>query len=649
MDVSGKEEVKGAFHEVADAGKELGEALMEHTKQLAEVFFGYEAVVKVMETFKEALEIGGKVADLSEQTGISAGKLIILQRAFENNGLAADDLGKLVNKMQKFIEGAGDEGSKTAEKLAKLNLTTEQLQDMTPDEQFEAIGKAIASISDPTERAALSMEIFGKSGGKTLALFHDFDNSIAESKAEVGTLAETMDKSAESFHQVEISFAEIGNKATEFAAGILSDALPSLKTLTEYLRNVDATAFGQQFSAAFSKGIDISLSIFRDPGNLFLAFGESLIYAFKQAINTLDSGIVYVFNFAQNYFSDLIPNASKLFEAEFTAAVGFVMSNLNKALSEVLTGIAGYLPEKFGKPLEDLGNKLRDLSEQDSDRYTSNLATAWDQISGSLAKATEETHYQQEDYMDAKGSAIIIAERLNHAAESGASFREEIAESVESAKAMAQFSEQIAKQGEKFMDSIVGGAKNFKDFVAGGGESGDLAIQSGISPYKAPTNVGPINTDTGGGKTTRSYARSTPSGPTLSDSEASNKTAADFSAYANSNQFGDGAYNALDISNRDTVISNLASAISRDANRSGDAISFADAKDIAIKQYDEQFNKNKGPLDSNGSIGVGSSSSGGRQASPEESILSKILDALTTNSGSFIGQLNNKLPQPVLS
>ena len=139
MGVTGKESVTGAFQEVGKAGKELGDALMEHTKKLAEMFLGYEALVKVVETFKGAIEMGGKLTDLADQTGISAGKLVILQRAFEDNGLAADDLGKLVNKMQKFIEGAGDAGSASAEKLAKIGLTQQELKAMSPDEQFAAI------------------------------------------------------------------------------------------------------------------------------------------------------------------------------------------------------------------------------------------------------------------------------------------------------------------------------------------------------------------------------------------------------------------------------------------------------------------------------------------------------------------------------
>lgn len=650
MGVTGKEAVTGAFHEVGEAGKELGEALMEHTKKLAEMFLGYEALVKVMETFHGVLEMGGKLDELSDQTGIAAGKLVILQRAFENTGLQADDVGKLVNKMQKFIEGAGDSGSASAEKLSKIGLTTEELKALSPEEQFQKIGKALAAISDPGEKAALSMEIFGKSGGKTLALFNHLDEEMENAKTEVGSFATVMDGSASSFHMMDDSLKEIGNKTLEFAAGILQDAMPSLKTLVEYLKNVDATAFGQTFSAAFSRGIDITLSIFRDPGNLFLAFGESLIYAFKLAINALDSGLQYAWDFSVNYFQSLAKDGigtylGNMFKVVFAGASEVFFTLMEK----VYSGLAELLPEKWAKPLRDGAAGAREEIQNSAKVMQDSIVPLSDASAKAFADAAESTKLSNQDYMDAAGSAELLKGYTDKAAESGASFREDLAASVESTKAMAAFSEQISKNGEEFMNSIVGGAENFHDFKARGGSSGDLAMMSGLSPYVAPSNVGPINSapvaSSGGG---RSSGRSS-SGPVLSDNAASDKTAADFSAYAHSSQFGDAAYNSNDISTKDTVVSNLASALSRDANRNGESLSFLAAKAQAQQMYDDQFNKNKGPQDSSGS---GSGSSGGsgnsKPSSPDSGVLGQILAALTSNASSFVGQLNQKLPTHAL-
>ena len=45
-------------------------------------------------TFKDALDLGGTLADMSARTGIAIKDLVVLGRAFENAGKSADDLVK---------------------------------------------------------------------------------------------------------------------------------------------------------------------------------------------------------------------------------------------------------------------------------------------------------------------------------------------------------------------------------------------------------------------------------------------------------------------------------------------------------------------------------------------------------------------------
>lgn len=287
LDVLGKDKVTGAFKEVKKEGENLSESFKEMGKKLLEMYFSYEALVKVVETFKEAIEMGGKLADLSEQTGISAGKLVVLQRAFQDNGMEAEELGKTVNKMQKFLEAAGEEGSAAAIKLNRIGLSADQLKGMQPDELFRTIGMQIASIQDPTEKAADAMEIFGKAGGRTLALFANYDESLKNAAQSQGTLAQIMDQSAESFHKVEIGFNEIGAKGKEFAAGALSDVIDSLGILTNKLAKMDAAKMGQEFFKNLSEPVKALLELLASGEfrKSFELFGELFKLEAEKMIN----------------------------------------------------------------------------------------------------------------------------------------------------------------------------------------------------------------------------------------------------------------------------------------------------------------------------------------------------------------------------
>ena len=474
MGVTGKDVVQGAFKDVAASAEQMGQALMEHTKKLAEAYLGYQSVVQVIGTFKAALEVGDKLADLSDQTGISAGKLAILQRAFENSGLQADELGKYVNKMQKFIESAGEAGSASAEKLARIGLTAEDLKKLAPDEQFATIAKAIAGISDPGEKAAASMEIFGKAGGKTLALFADFDQTMAEAQMQVGGLADIMDAKAGTFNKVNDALGAIGKKTTEFAVGLLDDALPALDTLTTALKNIDATALGRQFSDALVKGIDFALGMFRDPGDAFLAFGDAFVVALKSGLNVLRDGLQYVFDWATNYATEIIPSYADLLKSTFNAAVGSVIGYFSDKLAQVFSDLAVLIPGKLGEAMGQAAEKLATYSKDATDLAQQGLAEAWDKVGNAAAKATEETHLQSQDWMDVASSAQQMRDHAEAVRASGEAFRSEIQTSNELLSAMP-----------KFVDQMVGGAKTFRDFMseADNAQKGVFSNQSGSNPF----------------------------------------------------------------------------------------------------------------------------------------------------------------------
>lgn len=124
---------------------------------------------------KQFADVGSALKDMSSRTGASAQALAELGYAAEQTGAEASDVGIGFKSMAKKITEAAN-GSKTARKdIEDLGLSVEALAKMTPDQQFEALGKAIAGIPDPTKRAAAAMEIFGKSGQKLVPMLADME------------------------------------------------------------------------------------------------------------------------------------------------------------------------------------------------------------------------------------------------------------------------------------------------------------------------------------------------------------------------------------------------------------------------------------------------------------------------------------------
>jgi hypothetical protein len=72
--------------------------------------------------------------------------------------------------MQKAIVEAAKGSADAQRNLALLGLSLADLDGLSPDEQFKLIADRLSRIEDPTIRAAMAMEFFGRSGTTLLPM-----------------------------------------------------------------------------------------------------------------------------------------------------------------------------------------------------------------------------------------------------------------------------------------------------------------------------------------------------------------------------------------------------------------------------------------------------------------------------------------------
>ena len=222
---------------------------------------GFEAIINgvfsaaraVVDGFGDALDLGGRLNELSQRTGETAGNLLVLETAFKNSGLAGDQVGQVINKLQNFMQDAANGGEKQTATMDRLGISMEQLAGKTPTQQMEIFASKISAIEDPTQRAATASDVFGeKLGGKLLPLLSEFAPTLEDSREKVGSLADVMDENAATFDAAGETIDAVGGKLTAFAAGILSETLPALKSLGTSMEEVDAAGLGQQVGEALA-------------------------------------------------------------------------------------------------------------------------------------------------------------------------------------------------------------------------------------------------------------------------------------------------------------------------------------------------------------------------------------------------------------
>jgi len=252
---------------------------------------------------KKALDLGGTLSDVAGQTGMTAGRVMLLQTAFEQAGIGADQVGPAINKMQRALSDAASGTGPAAEAIARLGLNATDLANMSPDQAFSTLGEAINAIGNPTQRAAAAMEIFGRSGGKMLTLFGD-SGALATAADTLGQQAGIMDRNAAIFDRTSDLINASSNKLQGVFVGMAESIAPAILPLLERFNQMDFSRVGQQMGEAAS----MFIAAITD-GSIWQVMGDSATIALGNASNFLGKTLFASMNAAVVLFRENIQNA----------------------------------------------------------------------------------------------------------------------------------------------------------------------------------------------------------------------------------------------------------------------------------------------------------------------------------------------------
>lgn len=477
----------------------------------------------VVDGFGQAIDLGGKLNDLSSRTGESAGNLLTLQRAFENAGVGSDKVGTSINKLQKFMAEAAAGGESQTETLSALGISMSDLAGKTPTEQMQVFAKQIAGISDPAQRARAAMEIFGKSGGELLPLLNNFSGEIDTAKGQLGSLPGIMDRSNVAFDTLSDNFGVLKTKTRDFAAGFIEAALPALTTFTTALTGVDAAGWGQKLMSQVMSVADFLIGAFQAPMPAIEALGAALIAGVKTAGNNylnalIDAGkflsaffssdlpgiisgvlgntliksfvdsakafidairgvitafetwlgkaITNVVDFFTNKFSGVLSAVAQDFQAAMSDPIGFVTGKLDSALAGVMNNGGNTFQTSFEKAGGSALDKISAGLGAVSDEYGAKIVDGSIRAKDEFGKLVDSLDKSEKDFFGAKDSMTVASEKLAAVTESGKKLREDFEKSATSADAANKSTSGAVTDAEAIagsFDKAAGSAKKAKE------------------------------------------------------------------------------------------------------------------------------------------------------------------------------------------
>lgn len=337
---------------------------------------------------REALDLGGELADLSANTGQSIDDLVVLRQAFQNAGLGAEGVGTAVAMLQKALTGVNEAGEPTKAVFDQLGVSLQALRAMTATQQLMTLASAFAGLPDEAARSRAAMDLFGRSGRKMLALFAD-SKALENARVEVGELAGTMQKNAGKFDGVSDSLNTLHLKLTQLYAGLGAGLLADGKNPLERLTHFDFTETGRAIGGLAGQVVRFALSL--TPLLPVLAgLGAKMTAASLNArLAKVEFSSIRVMLQALRYEATILKvqlqatgfSFSSLANAAKGAFVGVVAAAKSAVAAIGAVGIAttvatagfAYLVSKAAE-MEERSRRLRALGKERDDAFRGNVA-----------------------------------------------------------------------------------------------------------------------------------------------------------------------------------------------------------------------------------------------------------------------------------
>ena len=421
LDAGNKSEI--GFGKIGIAAGIAGAAAKVGSKVIEAAF---DAARRVVEGFGQAIDLGGRLTDLSSRTGETAGQLLVLEKAFTNTGVSADSVGTSLNKMQKFMVDAAQGGQAQADALNRLGITMSELVGKTPTEQMAVFAQRIAGIQDPAQRAEAAMSIFGKSGGELLPILQNFSGELETARGQLGSMPGVMDRSAKAFDELGENMQTINSKVMQFAAGFLEGALPALNKFTSALSGVDAAGWGQATMDIVTRIADRLIGAFQDPLAVIQSYGTSMEVAVKTFGNAF-------FNTSSTVIDFLVQSMQTNLASAVTAYIGSALTDaaltFGRHITEALMTFSAAISELPG--FQAAGDKMFSILDAANTKLGEAQIANMGETAKAAAKVTEEfdktaskTRVFKEDFFGAEEATKRMNEEVAAIEASGKATRE---------------------------------------------------------------------------------------------------------------------------------------------------------------------------------------------------------------------------------
>lgn len=318
-------------------------------KSLVGAYVGFEALKLGADKLKEyvvgSIEGISQTKVLAERVGLSAESFGQLSYAARRAHVGQDEFAISLEQMNKRLGEVAVEGTgPAADALKRFGLSAVQLAGMGTDQAFMRLLGVMEQIHNPAERAAVAMDLFGKSGQGMINLVARGGEEIAAMRAEASRLGIALnDIDAAKVEEADQAFMRLREAGQGFANLLVTQISPYIvKVIDLYME----WGYSGAKSASFvSQGVDWVTT--------GLGYAVDAVNLFKTAFYGVQSVITEVFSYFADGIDKMVHGIAYLVEK--VTGSKLEIGSFFKDWSEDLHRLAGEQFDAAGKAFNSIG------------------------------------------------------------------------------------------------------------------------------------------------------------------------------------------------------------------------------------------------------------------------------------------------------
>ena len=238
------------------SGKGLASSLEGTFGKIKKLAAGALSVAAIKKGVDAVLDLANATAEYGDRIDKQSQVLGMSRKAYQEwdyilgqNGASIDSMATSMKTLNSLVLNAAEGSEEAKDTFAQLGLSIHEIEQLNPEDQFEAVVRAFQKMPAGAQKSALAVKIFGKNGMELLPLLNQSATSIDELRAKAEEMGIIMSDDAV---DASVAYGDAMDDLTRTFNGLkYSVGAKLLPALTQGVQKI--TGFAGKISKAFQE------------------------------------------------------------------------------------------------------------------------------------------------------------------------------------------------------------------------------------------------------------------------------------------------------------------------------------------------------------------------------------------------------------